>query len=272
MSLNQIDNLKGAVKSWFNENNLNCAIVGFSGGIDSALTSALCKLSGIKTVAVQTTLNNQSYSSNYELSKFSDIFDLDFKEYKFDLDNNLSYAGKEAALPIIRVSYFYALAAQLREDGLSPCVVGTANFDEASFLGFWGKSSDAAQDFYPISHLHKSEVYSLSKEIGIPGEIINATPSGDLQFSGSLNDLKMIGADYRTIEKISINANYENILFNLFKNSNDPQLLKSNILKNSFKYKLPFPGFHISNRLEEFRKNDYPKILNFSKKYGEKNA
>ena len=142
-------------------------------------------------------------------------------------------------------------------------MVGTANFSEASFLGFWGKASDGAQDFYPISHLTKREVYDLARELDTPQEIIEATPSGDLFFEDT-NDLKMIGATYDQIQEIidcaestEFSQEIRRRLSGLIASVVNPEVLKDNIIRNAFKYYLPFPGFHLTNRLERFRNFPY---------------
>lgn len=263
-----LQSLQNDIKDWFGRNGLNTAIVGFSGGIDSSVTAALCATAGIKTIIIRSNLKDQTFSSPITPREFSNLFEnMFYNEFNFELDNNLTNVEKEAALPIVRNSYFYAIAAGERAKNHNPCVVGTTNFDEASYLGFWGKASDGAQDFYPISHLYKSQVYDLANQLKIPNEIIKATPSGDLQFSGELNDLKMIGATYDDIEYIAktcINFYYTNpvqTILDKIVTIDNPKLFCNNIIKNSFKYKHRFPGEHLKNHLEEFRKYYYPTIL-----------
>lgn len=270
-----LNQLQFNIKNWFRDNNLDTAIVGFSGGIDSAVTAALCATSDIKTLIIRANLKDQTLSSPITTIEFRDLFQdyMFYKEFNFELDKSLTDIEKEAALPIIRNSYFYAIAAGERAKNHNPCVVGTTNFDEASYLGFWGKASDGAQDFYPISHLHKSEVYELAHQLNIPNKIINAIPSGDLQFSGELNDFKMIGATYNDIENIAqICKNTPSIrrinkILEKIANLNNPNLFCNNIIKNSFKYKHRFPGDHLDDNLEEFRKIHYPSILESAKLY-----
>ena len=40
------------IKDYSEKSNLNCLIIGISGGVDSALTSTLCAETGIKTIVV----------------------------------------------------------------------------------------------------------------------------------------------------------------------------------------------------------------------------
>lgn len=278
-----IPSLIDEVSKFFKENNLDYAVVGFSGGIDSATTAALLSAAGIDVRLVLANAPNQMRESNFEPLDFARKYDkMSSRVLSFDFPtgklNDLPPSAKEAALPILRNACFYSEAARLRDDGRNPIVVGTANFDEAAYLGFWGKASDGAQDYYPISHLHKSEVAELAKHLKVPHEIIDAKPSGDLLFSGDLNDYTMIGATYNQIEMIAKIAEFnpkeyriesgskEHILTEFIKKIvDDPKKFASNITKNYFKYQLPFPGYHLNNRLEKFRKECYPSILQAAK-------
>lgn len=252
------------IQEWFVVNNRNYAVVGFSGGIDSAVTAALCKKAGIDTRIVSVYIKGHKLSSPIYPETFAEKFKMDctvFKDVPEFPDLNL---GKEAALPIIRNAYLYGTVADFTLFGKRGIVVGTANFDEAGYLGFWGKASDGAQDFYPISHLHKSQIYKIAEELNIPQEIIKAVPSGDLQYSGEQNDEKMIGANYNDIEAIAnlaINETIDDVLTRILK-VNDPIKFCNNVVKNKFKYKLPFPNAHLYKKLENFRKRSYQKVLN----------
>ena len=46
----------------------------------------------------------------------------------------------------------------------------------------------------------------------------------------------------------------------------DPEKFANNIVRNSFKYDLPFPGVHVYSRLEDFRQRSYGTILQAARK------
>lgn len=250
------------VRDWFESNRVETelrAIIGFSGGVDSAVTAALCSEAGIPVTLVLANAPGQKRSSNFCPHKFAALYknmDVRVVDFGINLDTN---AGKEAALPILRNAYFYGVAAEARANGEFAIVVGTANFDEAAYLGFWGKASDGAQDLYPISHLHKANVKNLGHELRVPLEIIGANPSGDLLYSGECDDLSMIGAGYPRIEQIArLAMEYDaSAIADSIALAPNPKRFVNNVINNSFKYKLPFPGVHISDKLEEFRNKNY---------------
>lgn len=265
------------VQNWFRANNITDAVVGYSGGIDSTVTALVLDAAGIKVHLVVAEAPNQKYSSPlggaWGAEQIHQRFELQScKAYSFEYPvatqpTNVS-AANEAALPILRNAVFYARAAELRAEGRAVVVAGTANFSEAAFLGFWGKASDGAQDVYPITHLSKAEVYDVAREFKVPNAIMEATPSGDLLFEDT-NDFKMIGATYSEIQNIidvveDDVCDYQTV-FNTVAAVANPKLLADNILRNRFKYLLPFPGFHVDDRLERFRKYYYNDILTAAK-------
>jgi len=57
-------------------------------------------------------------------------------------------------------------------------VAGTTNKTEFS-QGFFVKCGDGGVDLEPISHLYKTQIYELAKELGVIEEIIHRPPSPD---------------------------------------------------------------------------------------------
>lgn len=268
--------LINTISDWLNSRNITDVVIGYSGGIDSAVTSALLGHCEVRVHLAVAEAPQQIYSSPLggaqgardfvDATRISAVVH-EFK-YKFMFsDDN----ANEAAAPIQRVAGFYGICAKLRSEGARAIVVGTTNFDEAGYLGFWGKASDAAQDFYPISHLHKSDVLSIAKQLSVPTAIQSAIPSGDLLFRKT-NDREMIGATYDQIEAIAKALEHgatESKVRELMTAVESPGQLLRQIIQNKFKYDLPFCGFHISNRLEGFRRSHYKTIIKAAKEMAE---
>jgi NAD+ synthase len=63
-------------------------------------------------------------------------------------------------------------------DRLHYAVMGTPNrleFDQ----GFFVKNGDGSADAKPIGHLYKTQVYAVSRHLGVPDEILKRTPTTD---------------------------------------------------------------------------------------------
>jgi NAD+ synthase len=58
-------------------------------------------------------------------------------------------------------------------------VVGTENRSE-HFLGYFTRFGDAASDIEPIGHLYKTQVYKIAEYLKIPQSIIDKAPSANL--------------------------------------------------------------------------------------------
>jgi NAD+ synthase len=67
--------------------------------------------------------------------------------------------------------YFHA-------EALHYAVIGTPNKHEQE-QGFFVKYGDGGADLMPIGNLYKTQVYQLAKYLGIPGDIIERTPTTD---------------------------------------------------------------------------------------------
>jgi NAD+ synthase (glutamine-hydrolysing) len=99
---------------------------------------------------------------------------------------------------MLRSPVFYYLAAVLQQYGERSIVAGTINKSEGSYIGYFGKYSDGAVDIQVIADIYKHEVFQVAKELGIPSEIIQETPKGDV-WSG-VSDEELIGVSYEFLD------------------------------------------------------------------------
>jgi len=206
MSLNE--QISNWLKNYLTSNKLNCFVVGISGGVDSALTSTLCALTGLKTIVLslpilqnEVQLSRANNHIKWLKENFNNVesyeYDLTetFKTFEnlFPIKNDLALANSRSRL---RMTALYQIAST--NGGI---VVGTGNKVEDFGIGFFTKYGDGGVDVSPIADLKKSEVFTMSKELGIIEEILIAKPTDGL-WEDNRNDEDQIGATYDELEKI----------------------------------------------------------------------
>lgn len=112
------------------------------------------------------------------------------------LDGNGWASGQ--LVSYIRTPALYYAASLLTASGVPALVLGTTNRDEGSYLGYFGKASDGMVDLQLISDIHKSEVRTVAGFLGVPEDILAATPTGDMYDGRS--DEEVFGAPYDFVE------------------------------------------------------------------------
>lgn len=208
------------INGYFSDCGLDAAVIGVSGGVDSALALALlCAAREApgsplrRVVGVLAPIGGRGATGqDRALRRGEAAIDAAGAEaWRCDLTAAqegyvaaLSGHGESTAwaegqlLSVVRTPAFYYAAALLQAQGHRSLVVGTTNRDEGAWLGFFGKASDGMVDLQPISDLHKSEVIALARRLGVPDEITDATPRGDV-YDGRADE-EMIGAPYWFVE------------------------------------------------------------------------
>ena len=189
-------------------------VIGISGGIDSSVTSALCAMTGAKTIVVSMPI--KQIASQHDLSlkhekwlknKFKNIeshtIELDevFKSFRSKLSGFDSEHGLANSRARIRMTTLYQVAAA--NNGI---VVGTGNKIEDFGVGFYTKYGDGGVDISPIADCTKTEVWELGKELGILEEIIQAQPTDGLWDDGR-TDVGQLGLTYQELEEAMNNSN-----------------------------------------------------------------
>ncbi len=198
------------------QNPATSLIVGVSGGIDSALTSTLSSLTGIKTIVISmpilTNMNSSNLGSihgNWLQDNFpnTSFLNIDLTEsYKIfysklcnmEQTSELGFANSKARL---RMMTLYQVAST--QNGL---VVGTGNKVEDFGVGFYTKYGDGGVDISPIADLMKSEVRQLSETLNIDPRIIDAEPTDGL-WDDDRTDEKQLGLSYDELEEAMTNSN-----------------------------------------------------------------
>ena len=168
------------------------AIVGLSGGVDSAVVAALCvkalgndRVMGVimpchskpKDKRLALKVVNQ-LEIDYAIVNLSTTFNNWAKTYAKSFgvssEEHLSVLTKGNAKARLRMTTLYAVAGD--ENGI---VVGTTNLSE-SLIGYATKFGDHGVDIEPIGWFYKHEVYELAKMLQVPKQIIERAPTAGL--------------------------------------------------------------------------------------------
>jgi len=192
-------------------------VIGISGGIDSSVTSAICALTGKKTVVLSMPIKQIKEQHNLSLKhknwlkeKFKNVeghlinLDLLFETFKQSLSNFNNEHGMANSRARLRMVTLYQVAAA--NNGI---VVGTGNKVEDFGVGFYTKYGDGGVDISPIADCTKTQVWEMGKYLGIDKEIIKADPTDGLWEDGR-PDVSQLGMSYQDLEKAMMDPNSPN--------------------------------------------------------------
>ena len=178
-------------------------IIGISGGLDSAIVSALCaEISFKNTYGIILPTKTSSQQNRQDAIKHCDSFGIVYELVNIEP----MISAYEDTVGILNNARRGNLAARLRMcvlydtsffmDGI---VVGTSNLSER-LLGYGTIYGDLACAFNPIGEIFKSELYDFASYLGISDAIINKAPSAELWPGQS--DEKELGYTYAQLDKV----------------------------------------------------------------------
>jgi NAD+ synthase len=187
-------------------------VVGVSGGIDSALTSTLCALTGKKTLLIEMPIHQAAsqvtraqehiawlkerhanvFDARVDLTPAYDLFMQSMKgESTNQHTQHLAMANTRSRLRMTALYYHAGIHGLL--------VAGTGNKVEDFGVGFYTKYGDGGVDVSPIADLMKTEVYELAAFLGVAQSIQLAAPTDGL-WGDDRSDEDQIGASYPELE------------------------------------------------------------------------
>jgi NAD+ synthase len=197
------------LSSYLETSGMDGYIVGISGGIDSAVTSTLCALTGRKTILLNMPILQTKEEYRRAVEHIADLTSRfpNVESREIDLTSVFEQFGK--VLPVETVSDKLSMAntrSRLRMTTLyavgqaNRCLVaGTGNKVEDFGVGFFTKYGDGGVDVSPIADLFKTEVFELGRHLGVVNSILDAKPTDGLWEDGR-SDEDQLGATYPELE------------------------------------------------------------------------
>lgn len=184
------------------------AVIGLSGGIDSALTAYLTVEALGKDKVLGILLPEKDITSKQDIDDAMEIVKLLGIEHKvinisevlnsfssviidFDKDNLPANGNLKARIRMCILYYHANLMHRM--------VIGTGNKTEL-LLGYFTKYGDGGVDIEPIGELYKTKVRGLARYIGVPAHIIDKTPTAGL-WPGQTDEGEL-GVTYEVADKI----------------------------------------------------------------------
>ncbi len=221
---------------------LKSALVGLSGGIDSAVVAVLAKKAfGDMLLAVMMPSQFSSKDSITDAKELCRKFDINYETISIEpmlkayINEDMSKLRIGNLSARFRMCILYDISA--RQNAL---VIGTSNKSEL-LLGYGTLFGDLASAINPIGDIYKNEIFEFAKYLDIPKCIIQKPPSADL-WSGQ-KDEDDLGYSYKEIDEVLRKRVEERLsLKELLKEGFDENLcnlIEKRIYQNQFKRKPP---------------------------------
>ena len=188
------------------------AVLGLSGGIDSALVAYLLRdaLGKENVLAIMMPYKSSNPDSlnhaklvvedlgiNSKTIEITDMIDAYFKNEKEATSLRM---GNKMARERMSILFDYSS----KENAL---VIGTSNKTEI-YLGYSTQFGDSACALNPIGDLYKTNIWDLSRYLKIPNELIEKKPSADL-WEGQTDEQEM-GLTYKEADQVMYRLLEEN--------------------------------------------------------------
>lgn len=266
-----LDKKLSLLHHYFSKSRLNTAVLGVSGGIDSAVCLAMlveAKNRGLiefvyplaLPVFTQGAATGQDSATQRGIALCqafgieANVLDLSrlHQEAVKAVDQGLGMKGdlwaSGQATAHCRTLILNYTTSILTAHQKRAVVIGTTNRDEGTYIGYFGKASDGAVDVQIISDIHKSEVYQLAKLFPIPASIQQVVPTGDM-YDGRVDE-EVFGTTYDFVELYSHTALQPACLANLSTDAKQNYLIHKTNLENmhrynAHKYSVGSPAIHL---------------------------
>jgi len=211
----EAENVINFVKDYYKKNHLKGAVIGISGGKDSAVVAAIMVNAIGKENVVGVTLPCHSKEEdredailvakhygielvNIDLTNSYDAFKDEIKKIDMKIAEKDLVNSDINIKPRLRMSAEYYLAAMYSSlKGGTYLVIGTSNKSEL-YVGYFTKGGDQVHDIEVLSDFTVSEVIKIGEYLKVPKKVLYKAPSDGL--SGKTDEDKL-GVTYDDIEK-----------------------------------------------------------------------
>ncbi len=196
--------LSGFIKSEITRAGFSRAVIGLSGGIDSALSCALAAeaLGPENVLAVRMPYKASSRESLEHAQLLID--QLGVKTETIEISGMVDpLIARDADMSKVRKGNIMARSRMIvlydRSEDFKGLVIGTSNKTEI-LLGYTTLWGDMASALNPIGDLYKTQVRQLSRALNIPAPILDKAPSADL-WAGQ-TDENDLGFTYEQVDQL----------------------------------------------------------------------
>jgi len=180
------------------------AILGLSGGIDSALVAYLCAraLGPENVYAIRMPYRTSSPSSLSDAQRIVDALGIHAETIEITdaVDGYLKHAPgadpRRKGNVMARMRMLVLFDQSARRNALP---VGTGNKTER-LMGYFTWHADDTPPVNPIGDLFKTQVWALARYLGVPNEVVDKPPSADLE--ADQTDEGDLGVTYATADRI----------------------------------------------------------------------
>ena len=203
------------IRDYYKNNNLKGAVIGISGGKDSAVVAGLfVKALGSENVTGIWMPCHSKEEDKQNAIKLANHFGFELKEFDLTslydyyvnqfskINNPLDSELKDANInikPRLRTATLYYYAAYLSKKNKGVYIVpGTSNKCEI-YVGYFTKGGDDVADIKVLANLTVEEVIKVGEEIGVPYEIVHKVPDDGLS---GLSDEDKLGVKYSEIADV----------------------------------------------------------------------
>lgn len=203
-----IEFIVSSIKKEMDSANHSKAVLGLSGGIDSALVATLVSMAlGKENVTgILMPYKSSSRASVEDAMKMVHHLGINHEHIEITAAVDAIAANNMVSQEISKHIRLGNIMARIRmitlfdfSSAKKALVFGTGNKSEIE-LGYFTLFGDSASAVNPIGYLYKTDVFKISKYLGLPESLITKAPSADL-FEGQTDETE-IGFSYADMDPV----------------------------------------------------------------------